>query len=262
MEIGAILKEGLRHVYVGIDLGGRKGKTTMISCLSSSRGRAIVDAIYQVPSNDDEYVVNFLKMGEVQIVGIDSPLRFPICVRCTLRDCPGAGKCKVSITKEILRMEGNPYTQRLVEIYLQKLEGIKPIQTMALGQIVSRATHLLRRLRTEGFPMEKVIEIYPKASLLCLSKVKGLDSEEFKRAVRNYKRKGEGARWRRLMIKYLKPRIDFSKFEKDCTTSHDKFDAVIAGLTAYLFEKGLTIGAPNEMFEQDGWIYLPNYERL
>jgi len=258
----AISKQGLGLVYVGIDLGGRKGKTTMISCLSSSKGRAIVDEIHQVPSNNDDYIVNFLKRGEVQIVAIDSPLQFPICARCALKDCPGVARCEVPITKEIVKMGGNPYTQRLAEIYLQKFEEIKPIQTMALGQIVSRAIHLLRRLKTEGFPLKKIIETYPKASLLCLSRVEGLNSEDFKKGVRNYKRKGEGARWRRLLMGYLQPRIDFSKFERDCAASHDKFDAVIAGFTAYLFDKGLTIEVPNEMFKQDGWIYLPNYERL
>lgn len=252
-------------MYVGIDIGGREGKNTEIALLQCKGLYPALAAIHEVPPRGDDFIVRFLmeRKDDIRGVGIDSPFELPPCIRCKEDECLGFEQCSSTEAKRIVDSGGNPYAERLTEIYVpRELEEVRPMQTMALGQIVARAIYLLKRLRNENFPSSKIREVYPKASLFALKRVLRLSPEDFDHAVRKYKTKDEGRKARAFIIDYLSPLIDFSSFREDCEGSHDKLDATIAGLSAYYSIQNLTLPRPEEFPAEAGWIEIPDWERI
>jgi hypothetical protein len=86
--------------YVGIDLGGARGKTTAVARLTRASGAAGV-MVEEVcarragvdPWRDDVLVDYLGALGEGVVVAIDAPLTAPACMRCTEAVCPGREAC-------------------------------------------------------------------------------------------------------------------------------------------------------------------------
>lgn len=87
--------------YVGIDLGGARGKTTAVVRLSgparSDRGVVVEEACTRHRGHEpwrDEVLLDYLLgFGEDTVVAIDAPLTSPACVRCREAICPGLEAC-------------------------------------------------------------------------------------------------------------------------------------------------------------------------
>ncbi|MFQ6107641.1 MAG: DUF429 domain-containing protein [Thermoplasmata archaeon] len=251
-------------MYVGVDIGGREGDNTKLAILHNGDSRPTVAAIHDVPPKGDDFIVNFLveKKDSLDVVGIDSPFELPPCIRCGKTPCPGATNCTSSEARMIMDSEGNPYAERLTEMHVTRaLKEVRPMQTMALGQILARTMYLLKRLRSEEFPVERVKEVYPKASLFAFKRALEL-SAEFDHAVRRYKTKYEGLAARAFIVDALSPLMNFSSFGEECVENHDKLDSTISGLSAYYSAKGLTIPKPQSMPEDAGWIEIPDWTRI
>ena len=251
-------------MYVGIDIGGREGRTTKIALLQSGHGHLTITAIHEVPPRGDDFIVNFLveRRDVAKGVGIDSPFDLPPCLRCGDADCPGLENCPSGETKMIVDSGRNPYAERLTEIFVSNaLDEVRPMQTMALGQIVARTMYLLKRLRSEGFPTVGVREVYPKASLFAFRRALKLPQEDFNRAMRKYK-KTEGQEARAFIVDSLSPIIDFSSFGEECEESHDKLDAAVAGLSAYFAVQNLSLPRPEELPSEADWIEIPDWTRI
>lgn len=246
-------------MYIGIDLGGRKGKSTYVSMLEVRNMLPRVVDVKQVPPMGDEFILQYiLNSHDLGAVGFDSPFQLPVCLRCSEK-CPGMELCRNPIKEEILRKGGNPYAQRMTELYISdRFVEIRPMQTMALGQIVSRMIYLLKRLEVLSVPREKILEIYPKASLLALGKA--LRIGEIVELIKGYKK--DGAAYRKRLIEALSPLIDFGHYDDVCAESHDAFDSTISGYTAFLADIGLAVSRPERVYEQDGWIEIPDYSRI
>ena len=87
--------------FVGIDLGGARGKTTAVASLSLGDGVAIVDDVaarHRGQPWTDENVLDFVTSAAEQgplVVAIDARLTEPACVRCSESVCPGKSACTV-----------------------------------------------------------------------------------------------------------------------------------------------------------------------
>ena len=99
--------------FVGIDLGGARGKTTAVARLSVDRDMendAPAVAVQEVctryravdgaesPWNDEALLEYIDALGDGAVVAIDAPLTAPACIRCTLTECPGINACEVPAT--------------------------------------------------------------------------------------------------------------------------------------------------------------------
>jgi len=95
--------------FVGIDLGGSRGKSTAVARLrgdpqSSEAGGAVwVDEVSTrhrggQPWCDGALVDYLAALGEGVVVAIDAPLTVPACLRCEVPSCPGYQACEVPAT--------------------------------------------------------------------------------------------------------------------------------------------------------------------
>jgi hypothetical protein len=96
--------------FIGIDLGGARGKTTAVARIEvtdAERGQAAVLEVctrYRPPNGEEtafhdasllQYVTT---LGRGAAVAMDAPLTAPACVRCQVAACPGVSACQVPAT--------------------------------------------------------------------------------------------------------------------------------------------------------------------
>ena len=95
------------HTFVGIDLGGSRGKSTAVARLrwsaSDPAGTAWVDEVSTrhrggEPWCDAALVEYLSALGPGVAVAIDAPLTVPACLRCQVTACPGFAACEVPAT--------------------------------------------------------------------------------------------------------------------------------------------------------------------
>jgi predicted nuclease with RNAse H fold len=100
------------HTFVGIDLGGSRGKSTAVARLrwdgrapggGDDAGTAWVEEVSTrhrggQPWCDDALVDYLASLGAGVVVAIDAPLTVPACLGCQLPVCPGYRACEVPAT--------------------------------------------------------------------------------------------------------------------------------------------------------------------
>jgi hypothetical protein len=93
--------------FVGIDLGGSRGKSTALARLrwSGCAGDAVwVDEVATrhgaagEPWSDGVLVDYLVRLGPAVVVAIDAPLTVPACLACRIPVCPGYESCEVPAT--------------------------------------------------------------------------------------------------------------------------------------------------------------------
>jgi len=251
------------RTFIGVDLGGGKGKNTAVARLEAE-GDVIRVVDYGTGRESpwfDEPLIDYLRSFPEGIVGIDAPLTLPVCVRCTLPFCPTARRCEVPIVSWFRARDVDwsprkkprytPYTQRATEVILHEEHQILPRETLGqgMGPLTSRASHLCRAL-SDLFTLDKnLIEVYPKATI---SRLFG------ERTAARYKRSGATAQTR-LEIWNGLPGLEFAPgaWREDGLNNDHKFDAVICAYTAWLWSQDKCLPPPNDLVASDGWIWIP-----
>ena len=190
------------RTFIGVDLGGGKGKTTAVTRLRwepSTGGQGGADAAGSLarslagsalivedcggsrpgPSTwyDQRLVEYLLSHREAAVVAMDAPLTLTACVRCQLPVCPGLNTCEVP-TVRWFRDRGaafartdkpkyTPYTQRATEVVLHEDHGIMPRETLGqgMGPLTARMAYLRRALSQDFVLNQNLLEVYPKATL-------------------------------------------------------------------------------------------------
>jgi predicted nuclease with RNAse H fold len=253
--------------FLGIDLGGGKGKKTALAVLEASGDSIAVVALMprkgEAPLYDATLVEAIKSRGDRALVCVDAPLTLPPCLRCQVPVCPGQDRCVDPAVVEMQRLAGTPeeptrdhrrgkpnvtpYTQRATEVYLHRKRGVLPRETLGqgMGPLTARAAHLLRAL-ADSFQLNRnIIEVYPKATLALL------DLGE------PYKKRAEA----RLRILSRIPELTFAPgvWREECVQSDHAFDAIVCAYTGYLFARdGWTMPPESAAaLARDGWIWAP-----
>jgi len=190
------------HRFIGISLGGGRGKTTAVARLEPGRepgslvlaeararrghrGGGDVSVERDTIAFRDEVLVSYLDewVDERTVVAIDAPLTLPPCVRCQLA-CPGVEACSVPAVAWMRRHSPNlvlrkgrsdpgkprvtPYTQRATELLLERVH-LQPREALGqgMGPRAARAAFLRRRLSRLRLN-ENLIEVHPRATMIRL----------------------------------------------------------------------------------------------
>lgn len=276
--------------FIGVDLGGGRGKTTALAELRSAADGTGVEVVEVATRSgrqawtDDTLAARLTEVpaGE-SVIAIDAPLTQAACGRCERPVCPGMEAC-ADPAVVWLREEGRslvrkvgvetatsggrpttttaypaaqarlaPYAHRATDVVLTYGRGLVPVSSLGAvnGAIAARATQLRRRLRGAGFELHaNLLEVSPMATIAALCGV---------RAARGYKRDADPWRTRALILERLgdltfSPRSRMAR--EDVLQSDHCFDALLAAYTAYLWARdGWKI--PDGCFEEDGWIFVP-----
>jgi len=256
--------------FIGIDLGGGKGKKTALAVLDRSKGGVTVAALHpradEAPLYDTALIAAVRERAESATVCVDAPLTLPPCVRCDVACCPGQESCTDAEVVTLRRLLGlgpgcsgvgrrgkpafTPYTQRATEAYLLRRRGILPREALGqgMGPLTARASHLVRALADRFTLNDSLIEVFPRATLELLG-----FRDRYKKRVD--KRIEILARLRDLSFA---PGV----WREECRQSDHVFDAVICAYTGYLRSRDAWPVSPEvaPLFPAAGWIWVPHTE--
>jgi len=257
--------------FVGVDLGGGKGKNTAVALLERRNGGAVVKYVgTRTPSGRPLYdaeLVGYVLAQPDALVAIDAPLLPTVCIRCRLPVCVGLDACEDPVI-DWFRAKGDPmvhegrgangkpattpYTQRACEVVLHRRHGIVPREALGqgMGPLTARA-HYLRRALERHFRLNRnLIEVYPKATI---HRLFGAEP------ARRYKREVNTWNTRARILEGLRDELRFEVWREGCLSNDHCFDAVICAYTGYLWTtQGWQMPeGDREVFERDGWIWIP-----
>lgn len=281
--------------FVGVDLGGARGKTTAVAHLST-RGDGSVVWVDDVSTRcagrgepwRDETLADHLASlaADATVVAIDAPLTAPACGRCTVPACPGVEAC-VDPAVVWLRTEGRalaldasaeeaemagtrvytrssaprprarllPYAHRATEIVHCFDREVLP--ATALGAAVGPIAARAAHLvrRLAACGMALHERVLEVSSPATVAALFG------RRAARGYKRDADPWETRATILESL-PDLSFapqSRLAREDTLRNDHcFDAILAGYTAFLWARdGWTMPAGWDALASDGWIWAP-----
>ena len=277
------------RTFVGIDLGGARGRTTAVAELvRTPDGVAVSTASTRATAGSpwlDPALWSYVSsLGDDTVIAVHAPLTQPACQRCTRPVCPGVEEC-VEPAVVWLRTEGErlvagqaaseetangttvtadigrrprirlqPYLHRATEIVLAYQRGLVPTTTVgtAVGPVAARASQLRRRLAGCGYTLnENLLEVSPAATLTALVG---------RRRTRATRRDVDAWAARATVLEGLHdlgfaPTSRFAR--EDSLRSLHVFDALVAAYTAYRWSKdGWSLPAGG-VFDEDGWIWTP-----
>ena len=271
--------------FIGVDLGGGRGKTTAVAELRSGPESAEVVEVAtrstKHPWTDETLVERLAGAGDGRtdtVIAIDAPLTRPACNRCERPVCPGMEACAEPAVIW-LRTEGRalvrratsvavgggaqpaqsaqarlaPYTHRATDVVMTYGRGLLPVSALGAtnNAISARAGQLRRRLRGAGFELHgNLVEVSPAATIAALCGP---------RAARGYKRDADPWVTRASILERLRD-LSFARQSRmareDVLRNDHCFDAVIGAYTAYLWARdGWPM--PEGCFGEDGWIIAP-----
>jgi predicted RNase H-like nuclease len=253
--------------FLGVDLGGGKGKKTAVAVLERRDDGVAVVALLprsgDAPLYDTGLIEELGSRAAGALLCVDAPLTLPPCLRCIEEICPGQDRCVDPAVVEMRRLGGSalqpsrdhrrgkpavtPYTQRVTEVYLREMRAVVPRETLGqgMGPLTARASHLLRALAGRFRLDENAIEVYPKATLALLQL-----SEP-------YKKQSDA----RLRILERMAGLSFAPgvWREECVQSDHAFDAIVCAYTGFLYARdgwSLPAGCSVEVI-RDGWIWVP-----
>ena len=274
--------------FVGVDLGGGRGKTTAIAEVRSGPAGAEVIEVAtrsgKLPWTDDTLVSRLATSAADRVIAIDAPLTQTACSRCERPVCPGMESCAdpavvwlrttgrqlvqqpaESVAEGGLRGGARtrrehvaqarlaPYAHRATDVVMTYQRGLLPVSSLgaANSAITARATQLRRRLRGAGYELHtNLIEVSPAATIAALCGPA---------AARGYKRDADPWRTRATILEKLAD-ISFapqSRMAREDVLRNDHcFDAVISAYTAYRWARD-GWEHPAGVFDDDGWIVAP-----
>jgi predicted nuclease with RNAse H fold len=252
--------------FIGVDLGGGKGKNTALAVLERTRDGVTVTQLSprpkEAPLYDAALVSALLSRAENAVVCVDAPLTLPPCLRCTEPVCPGQEAC---VDAEVLTMRAfatpepasgrdlrrgkpmvTPYTQRATDLYLRS-RGIRARETLgqAMGPLAGRAAFLVRALGQRFRLNHNLIEVFPRATIELLG-----FREPYRKRVD-----------RRIDILAALRDLSFGPgvWREQCRQSDHIFDAVVCAYTGYLRSRdGWKISQTGgDPVDPQGWIWIP-----
>lgn len=221
----------------------------------------------------DERLFEALKMTIPDEVVVDGPLSEPPCVACQRPVCPGVNACDDVAVAMMQSMASshkpgrrrkrplNPQTQRLWDVYrwLESTHHLQePTYSANMAPIVVRAKTLQRRLNSLDKPIRLKETSVPHA-LRVLLPVLGLP-REYAEQYRSF----ELGRFRRSEIierMFQKNWIDLNEADT-VETSVENFQAFISALIAALIRDQCCVLPQNDFLTSQGWVYLPDENKL
>ena len=271
--------------FLGVDLGGGRGKTTAVAEIrSASSGAEVIEVATRsgrLPWTDDTLIGRLAIPDPDRVIAVDAPLTQTACGRCERPVCPGMEACadpavvwlrttgRALMQQKVEAAGGGvttttrastpsqarlaPYAHRATDVVMTYQRGLLPHSSLgaANSQITARANQLRKRLRGAGYQLHgNLLEVSPAATVAALCGP---------HAARGYKRDADPWVTRAQILERFTD-LSFapqSRMAREDVLRNDHcFDAVISAYTAYLWAReGWEL--PVGVFAEDGWIFSP-----
>jgi predicted nuclease with RNAse H fold len=231
---------------LGIDLASQDDRTAMAT-VEWTGGRAVVGSPVSPVSDADALDA----IAAADWTGIDAPFGWP---EALVRALPGFADRGAwpDVDRDALRF-------RETDRFVHTASGIWPLSVSSdrIAVPAWRCARLLAALGVDRLGGERVVEVYPGASLRLWG---------FER--RGYKRSGDRARQaaqrsaRAELVAEIEVRgagwLELGAARAACVESDDALDAVLASLLARAAARALTWPPPGgDVVRREGWIHLP-----
>lgn len=256
--------------FVGISLGGGRGKTTAVARIEiregdqsqlilaeartrwGQRGGGEIDdaagATLEAPFRDDVLLRWFERwIDDATVVACDAPLTLPPCVRCELA-CPGIQACTVPVVAWMRRHGENlvirtgrsdpgkpavtPYTQRATELLLERAT-LQPREALGqgMGPLAARAAYVRRALSPKLRLNENLLEVHPRATLIRMFGPRDERRTRHGSAMQTWE-------MRKRMLGQLVEGLAFDRVWPDLVVRNvHVFHAVVSAFTAYFWAR-------------------------
>lgn len=279
--------------FIGVDLGGGRGKTTAVAEIRSAPdGAEVVEVATRSARSTrqpwtDETLVERLAAArpEATVIAIDAPLTQAACGRCERPVCPGMEACPEPAVVW-LRTEGRalvrkassvavgagtgtarsartdahaaqarlaPYAHRATDVVLTYGRGLLPVSALGAVHGAISARAGQLRRRLRGAGYELHENLVEVSPAATIAALCDV------RAARGYKRDADPWVTRASILERLRD-LAFapqSRMAREDVLQNDHcFDAVIAAYTAYLWARD-GWPTPDGCFAEDGWIAAP-----
>lgn len=283
--------------YIGIDLGGAKGKSTALACLARDEAGARVETVLMraedgTPWTDDALLAFAAQHSASDtVIAVNAPLTRPACLRCSERVCPGQEACQVQATVW-LRTRGQELQAQAVLsdrnriVAMPETTGFSqpsPMPAAASNPLppythrcTEVALHFEHKLLSRDQLGQSSWAIASRAihlrrrlaglgfalhdALIEVSPrctIQALFGED---TARSYKRDADPWQTRADIVEGLRD-LEFaaqSRLSREDVLRNDNcFDALISGYTAYLRDRDQWTLPSDGPFEDDGWIWAP-----
>lgn len=282
--------------FVGVDLGGARGKTTVVAHLSA-RGDGTVwvnDVATRSrvngtePWRDETLADHLAGLGDDTVIAIDAPLTAPACGRCVLPVCPGVEACVdpavawMRTAGHALVIEEGEAEAELIGPGARTVSRSMPARPRArLLPYAHRATEVVACFDREILPATVLGSAVGPIAARAAHLVKRLASAGMRlhervlevspsatvaallgrRLARGYKRDADPWETRALILESLSD-LSFapqSRLAREDTLRNDHcFDAILSAYTAFLWARdGWQMPASHQGLAADGWIWAP-----
>lgn len=277
--------------FIGVDLGGGRGKTTVVAELRSGADQTV--EVIEVATRagmrrwtDDALVERLSTQVPGAVIAIDAPLTKTACARCTRSVCPGMEECAepavewlrnhgrqlVEAVSAETAIEGGgsssrarsrrdlvprvrlvPYTHRATDVVVTYQRELLPVSSLgaANSAVASRAAWLRKRLCDAGYELHQ--------NLIEVSPAATITALCGSLLARGYKRDADPWQTRAAILARFGD-LTFapqSRMAREEVLSNDHcFDAVIAAYTAFRWARDEWEN-PAGVFCDDGWIVTP-----
>lgn len=281
--------------FIGIDLGGGRGKTTAIAEIRSGLGSAggpggpggatgaqvveVATRSGRLPWTDDTLLHRLMTASPAEaVIAIDAPLTQAACGRCERPVCPGMEAC-ADPAVIWLRTEGRALLRKVAVETVGGGSRSTFTSQARLAPYAHRATEIVMTYERGLLPLSSIghttgaiaaragqlrrrlrglgFELH--ANLLEVSPTATVAALCGPRAARGYKRDADPWHTRALILE----RLDDLSFapqsrmaREDVLQSDHCFDAVLSAYTAYLWARD-GWPTPDGCFTDDGWIVAP-----
>ena len=278
--------------FLGIDLGGGRGKTTALAELrlvapaedGSPRVAVFEVAVRagQLPWTDDTLYARLAEPIAERVIAVNAPLAAPACGRCARPVCAGIEGCdepavvwlrtsgrqlvqsiaqetagasrpSARVTVPLAQARLAPYAHRVTDVVMTYQRGLLPPSSLGATHGAVAARAGHLRKRLRGAGYEL------HANLIEVSPAATVAALCGPKDARGYKRDADPWRTRALILERLAD-LGFapqSRMAREEVLGNDHcFDAVMSAYTAYLWARD-GWAAPTPELADDGWIYAP-----
>ncbi len=282
--------------FIGIDLGGARGKSTAVTLLRRDGDEAIVEKVLPKsehgPWNDDA-LLGFISQYDPRTTAIacNAPLTAPACMRCQLQACPGYVLCE-DLATVWLRERGQALQQEAVLSDRSRIASM-PTDTsfrianqapksanQRLPPYTQRCTEVKLHFERGILPREHLaqsswaiasrasflrrslrhLQFALNISLLEVSPRCTIHALFGRKRAQGYKRDADPWHTRASIVEGMHD-LRFARTStlsrEDVLRNDNCFDSLISGYTAFLWARDNWKMPADGPFEQDGWIWAP-----